>query len=82
MLSFPGELLVNRTINHNQLPNQGVIVTAVDTAYSTKSWADYTVIMTGLIFGGRFYIINMVRGRFNEYELPKVIAGVALQMET
>jgi predicted phage terminase large subunit-like protein len=33
--------------------------------------------MTSLIFGGRFYIINMVRGRFNEYELPKVIANVA-----
>jgi phage terminase large subunit-like protein len=32
--------------------------------------------MTALIFGGRFYIINMVRGRFNEYDLPKVIANV------
>jgi len=33
--------------------------------------------MTGLIFGGRFYIINMVRGRYNEDELPKVIASTA-----
>lgn len=76
-VKFPRELLIRRTIPHNQLPPQGFIVTTVDTAYSVKSWADYTVIMTALIFGGRFYIINMVRGRFNEYDLPKVIAGVA-----
>lgn len=76
-VKFPRELLVRRTIPHNQLPPQGVIVTTVDTAYSTKSWADYTVILTSLICGGRFYIINMVRGRYNEYDLPKVIAASA-----
>lgn len=75
-IKFPRELLIRRTIPHNQFPPQGIIVTAVDTAYSTKSWADYTVILTALIFGGRFYIINMVRGRFNEYDLPKIIASV------
>ena len=76
-IKIPRELLLRRTIPHNQLPPQGIIVTTVDTAYSTKSWADYTVIMTTLIYGGRFYIINMVRGRFNEYELPAVIATTA-----
>lgn len=76
-VKFPRELLVRRTIPHNQLPQQGIVVTTVDTAYSTKSWADYTVILTALIFGGRFYIINMVRGRFNEYDLPKQIAATA-----
>lgn len=76
-VKFPRELLIRRTIPHSQFPSQGIIVTTVDTAYSTKSWADYTVIMTALIFGGRFYIINMIRGRFNEYDLPKIIAGVA-----
>lgn len=75
-IKFPLELLHRRTIPHSQAPPGGVIVTAVDTAYSTKSWADYTVIMTGIIFGGRFYIINMVRGRYNEYDLPKIIAQV------
>lgn len=75
-IKFPRELLTRRTIPHNQFPPQGIVVTAVDTAYSTKSWADYTVILTALIFGGRFYIINMVRGRFNEYDLPKIIAQV------
>lgn len=78
-VKFPRELLIRRTIPHNQLPptGNGIIVMAIDTAYSTKSWADYTVMITGLIFGGRFYIINMVRGRFNEDELPKVIAQTA-----
>jgi phage terminase large subunit-like protein len=76
-IKFPRELLMRRTIPHSQFPPQGIVVTTVDTAYSTKSWADYTVIMTALIFGGRFYIINMVRGRFNEYDLPKVIAQTA-----
>lgn len=76
-IKFPRELLVRQTIPHNQFPPQGIVVTTVDTAYSTKSWADYTVIMTALIFGGRFYILNMVRGRFNEYDLPRIIANTA-----
>ena len=75
-IKFPRELLIRRTINHGLCPHQGMIVTTVDTAYSTQSWADYTVIMTAIVHGGRFYIINMVRGRFNEYELPAVIANV------
>ena len=76
-IKFAKELLLRRTIPHNQIPPQGIIVTAVDTAYSVKQWADYTVILTALIFGGRFYILNMVRGRFNEYDLPKVVANAA-----
>lgn len=76
-VKFNRELLIRQTIPHNQLPPQGVVVTTIDTAYSIKSWADYTVIITALIFGGRFYILNMVRGRYNEYELPQVIAAAA-----
>lgn len=75
-IKFPRELLVRRTIPASQLPHSGLIVTTVDTAYSTKSWADYTVIITALIYGGRFYIIDMARGRYNEYELPAMIAAV------
>ena len=74
-VKFPRELLIRRTIPHNQLPQQGIIVSTVDTAYSVQSWADYTVMITALIYGGRFYIINMVRGRYNEAELPQVIAS-------
>lgn len=79
VIKFPRELLVRRTIPSTQLPQQGMIVTCVDTAYSTKSWADYTVILTALIYGGRFYVIDMKRGRYNEYELPQLIAATALQ---
>lgn len=78
-IKFPRELMIRRTITANMLPQQGMIVTTVDTAYSTKSWADYTVIMTALIYGGRFYIIDMKRGRYNEFELPQIIAANALQ---
>lgn len=76
-VKFDRALLLARTIQHTQLPPQGVVVTAIDTAYSTKSWADYTVILTAIIYGGRFYIINMVRGRFDENLLPIKIAEVA-----
>lgn len=78
-IKFPRELLLRRTIPANQLPHQGMIVTCIDTAYSTKSWSDFTVIITALIYGGRFYVIDMKRGRWNEYELPMVIAAAANQ---
>lgn len=79
VIKFPRELLIRRTVNAVELPGTGLIVTCVDTAYSTKSWADYTVIITALIYGGRFYIIDMQRGKFNEYELPAMIAATALK---
>lgn len=73
-VKFPRELLIRRTIPATQLPQTGMVVSTWDTAYSTKSWADYTVGITALIFGGRFYIVDVVRGRFNEFELPAIIA--------
>jgi phage terminase large subunit-like protein len=79
IIKFPRALLVRRTVNAAELPGTGMIVTCVDTAYSTKSWADFTVIITALIYGGRFYIIDMKRGKYNEYELPAMIAATALQ---
>src|SRR5439155_11297743 len=42
-------------------------------------WADYTVILTALIYGGRFYIIDMKRGRYDEFVLPQIIAATANQ---
>ena len=78
-VKFPKELLIRRTIPANSLPSSGMIVTTVDTAYSTKSFADYTVILTSLIFAGKFYVIDMARGRYNEFELPAVIAGVGFK---
>jgi phage terminase large subunit-like protein len=73
-VKFPREMLIRRTIPANQVPPTGMVVCTWDTAYSTKNFADYTVGITSLIYGGRFYIIDMVRGRFNEYELPQIIA--------
>lgn len=78
-IKFPRELMVRKTIPSTMLPHQGMIVTVIDTAYSTQAWADYTVIVTALIYGGRFYVINMRRGRYNEYQLPQVIAEVGYQ---
>jgi phage terminase large subunit-like protein len=79
VVKFPRELLIRKTVPAVEVPGTGMIVTCVDTAYSTKSWADYTVIITALIYGGRFYIIDMKRGRFDEYALPAMIAATALQ---
>jgi phage terminase large subunit-like protein len=79
VVKFPLELLHRRTIHSNMLPQTGLVVTCIDTAYSTKNWADYTVILTALIYGGRFYIIDCQRSRWNEYELPCKIAAVANQ---
>jgi predicted phage terminase large subunit-like protein len=79
VVKFPRELLVRRTVPAVELPGTGLIVTCIDTAYSTKTWADYTVILTALIYGGRFYVIDMKRGRYNEYELPAMVAATALQ---
>lgn len=74
-IKFPRELLVRRTVPAHTLPPTGMIVSTWDTAYSLKNYADYTVGITALIHGGRFYIIDMVRGRFNEFELPIMIAN-------
>lgn len=79
VIKFPRELLVRKTIPALEVPGMGMVVTVVDTAYSTKTWADYTVIITAMIFGGRFYIIDMKRGRYDEYTLPAMIAAAAAQ---
>lgn len=79
VVRFPRELLVRKTINAIEVPGTGMIVTAVDSAYTVNAWSDYTVIITALIYGGRFYIIDMKRGKYNEYELPAIIAATAQQ---
>ncbi len=79
VIKFPREMLIRKTVNAVEVPGTGMIVTCVDTAYSTKSWADFTVIVTALISQGRFYIIDMSRGRYDEYTLPAMIAATALK---
>lgn len=79
VVKFPRELLVRKTIPAVELPGTGMVITCIDTAYSTQSWADYTAIVTALIYGGRFYLIDLKRGRYDEYTLPGMIAATAAQ---
>jgi phage terminase large subunit-like protein len=72
---FRRELMVARTVD--TLPQQGITFEAWDLAYSEKSNAKYTVGMAGLFTMQGIYIIDMVRGRFSEYELPGVMANFA-----
>jgi phage terminase large subunit-like protein len=72
---FRRELMVARTVD--TLPQQGITFEAWDLAYSEKSNAKYTVGMAGLFTMQGIYIIDMVRGRFSEYELPGVMASFA-----
>ena len=72
---FRRELMVARTVD--TLPQQGITFEAWDLAYSEKQNAKYTVGMAGLFTMQGIYVIDMVRGRFSEYELPAVMANFA-----
>lgn len=72
---FRRELMIARTVD--VLPQQGVTFQAWDLAYSEKRNAKYTVGMCGLFTMSGIYVIDMVRGRFSEYELPQVMAAFA-----
>lgn len=74
-VKFPRELMIGRTID--TLPQSGVVFQAWDLAYSEKQSAKYTVGMAGLFTSQGIFIIDMVRGRFGEYELPGVMATFA-----
>lgn len=58
-------------------PTTGVIFQAWDLAYSEKEHAKFTVGMAGLFAGGAIYIFDVMRDRFSEYDLPKVMAHFA-----
>jgi phage terminase large subunit-like protein len=79
VIRFPRELLVRRTHSAMEIPSTGMIVTCVDTAYTTNAWSDYSAIATALIYGGCFHMIDLSRGRYNEYELPQIIAATVLK---
>jgi len=72
---FRRELMVARTVD--TLPQQGITFEAWDLAYSEQKGAKYTVGIAGLFTSSGIYIIDMVRGRFGEYELPGVMASFA-----
>ena len=72
---FRRELMVARTVDRP--PNEGYCFEAWDLAYSEKENAKYTVGMAGMFTTQGIYVIDMVRGRFSEYELPAVMANFA-----
>lgn len=74
-IKFSREMMVARTVD--TLPQSGITFEAWDLAYSEQKGAKYTVGIAGLFTGQGIYIIDMVRGRFGEYELPGVMASFA-----
>lgn len=73
-VKFKLDELIAATKPWQAIPRDGLMVIPFDLAYSTTSAADYTVGLPGMISGGRVYVVDMVRGKFDEFELPKVIA--------
>lgn len=74
LAKFTREQLMKATVPYTMIPRSGLLVIPWDLAYSTKERADFTVGLPIVIAGGRFYVVDMVRGRYNEDELPKMIA--------
>jgi phage terminase large subunit-like protein len=69
--------LIKATRPYNEMPELrggiGQIVQSWDTAYTDNITSNYTVGLTALILGGRYYIIDMVRGQFSDYDIARVI---------
>jgi phage terminase large subunit-like protein len=76
LVKFAREQLVRSTLAPQRIPSaSGLTVIPWDLAYSQTNRADYTVGLPIRIAGGRFYVLDKVRGRFNEDELPAAIAA-------
>jgi phage terminase large subunit-like protein len=77
-VKFSRDRLVKQTKLFTELPDlhsdTGIIVQSWDTSYTSNSWSDYTVGLTALVIRGRFYILDMVRGQYNDFDLPRVMA--------
>lgn len=61
----------------DKAPSEGMIFEAWDLSYSEKESAKFTVGIAALFSPQGIYVIDMVRGRFGEYELPAVMAAFA-----
>lgn len=74
-VSFPQELLLQRTIDRSQLPEQLVYYVVWDFAYSKNKKSDYSVgAVVGLDADGRAYIIELFRDRYLESDLAMEVA--------
>jgi phage terminase large subunit-like protein len=76
---FNRDILIRQTkvfseLNELRAGNNNVIVQSWDTAYSDNTMANYTVGLTCMISQGRYYIMDMVRGQYSDYDMPRVMA--------
>lgn len=82
---IPRQRLVDATKPFAQLPELhqggGIMVQSWDTAFKAeKSYNNYSVGTTALIFNGHFYFMDVVRGQYNDYELPQIMAETIYRM--
>lgn len=68
---FTEEMIRSCMVDHSALPKKGDVFIAWDLAISISKMADYTVGVVGLLdLRGEWWIIDIVRGRFNWSECP------------
>jgi predicted phage terminase large subunit-like protein len=81
---FTRDRLVKATRLFTEMPSirggGGLVVQYWDTANKKGNWwNNFSVGTTALILGGNFYFLDIVRGQFDENELPQVIANFAFK---
>ena len=74
-VKFRRDRMIAATID--KPPQDGMVFQAWDLSYSEKESAKFTVGIAGSFTPQGIFIIDMVRGRFGEYELPGVMAAFA-----
>ena len=73
---FTDELIRSCFVDHTAVPKEGVTYVAWDLAYGVKAGRDYTVGAVGFMDRqGRWFITDIVRGRFNHTELSYQIVN-------
>lgn len=80
-----GGILKIRHLQHCEVPlpePTDTIVQSWDTAFSEKQTADYSVGITLLIRGDRFYLLDLVRGRFSFPDLVNRVKATKARYPT
>lgn len=80
-IRFSRDKLSSSCTPYMNLPplSKGQIFQAWDLAYGQTTGADFSCGITGLFHAGRIYILDFCRGRYDENQLPKVIAAYAFK---
>lgn len=78
-VTFTEEFVRSCFVDHTQLPKRGSYYTAWDLAYGIQKGRDFSVGAHGFLDEyGRFFIIGLTRGRFNQSELPfQIVSNIA-----